>query len=77
MPSPQWEETDGKIAQALRKTNGLTSAEIAEKTGLSIGTVRIHLDVLMSYRSVERKTRWLGHHSHTYVYFLTFPKKEG
>jgi hypothetical protein len=67
--SPNREQIDILILATLRKQRA-TSAELVERTGLRIDKVRESLRRLLNGkdRMVEQKIRWLGHHSHTWVY---------
>lgn len=62
------ERTVAKILRAMGDRH-LPSAEIAEISGVGIGTVRRYLRAWKLTGSVKSATRWLGPLAHTTVYW--------
>jgi predicted ArsR family transcriptional regulator len=69
-------ETRGEIVAILKKSEGMTTGEIAKKLALHSMTVRQHLSILERDGYIQHSREKIGRGRPTYVYHLTKEAEE-
>ena len=75
MKSPL-QETRGEIIALLKKNEGMTAGEIAQKLDFHSMTVRQHLSILEREGYIQHRREKIGRGRPTYIYYLTREAEE-